>query len=761
MSLQSAGALPAMSETEFDPPSVDVPGDDAPVAKIDPQALKALAGRLSGLFQQYRSDRRLQELRWLRNLRQYLGFYDPEVEKSLTQERSRAYPKITRVKCISMRARIMDLMFPSDDRNWTLKARPSPEMSAEDVKQAIAKAQARDQAAGQQPQVDEDYVMSAVLDLAAERARQTTTLIDDQLQELGGDQSYDYVALNDEVVQSGIQYGIGLLRGPYVRKIESVTWTLDAQGQPTSKKSEAYMPQFEFLRCWDFYPDLSAKRLEDTDGYFIRLVMSRRQVRKLADRPDFFGDIIKSYLASHTVGNYRALEFETELRAMGVKEIVNEQKTETTKYEIICWHGPVSGTDLRAAGVEVDDDKLSDEIDAEVWMIDGYVIKAVMNPWAEVGLDVKTIHHFLFDKDDTSPIGFGLPNVIRDTQMSISASTRMMLDNASVVCGPILELNTNLLRADQDVSSLSAYKIFYRDDDGPSAQFPAVRGVQINSHVPELQSMIKLFMEFADIETFVGPTTGGDMSKMPSEPMRNAAGASMIMGNAALPFKEIIRNFDRFTMSVIQSLVQFNRRFNPEHAPASEYDVIARGATSLIAKEIRGMQVDQLSTTLTPEERMHVDARKLVEARFRVRDLDDMLVSEDEAARRQAAADQQQAQQQQLQQAGIEANTRKLLADAFKSISLGQQHQVAANAEAVNTALGILEHGAKLNDTQSAGGERAGTGPAETNPAVGSGAPIPVGNGMAGLAAPASPGPPTGGGLDGYLAGTGGGPGLQ
>jgi hypothetical protein len=55
--------------------------------------------------------------------------------------------------------------------------------------------------------------------------------------------------------------------------------------------------------------------------------------------------------------------------------------------------------------------------------------------------EVKTIHPFLFDEDDTSPIGQGLPNVMRDSQMSIAAATRMLLDNASVVCGPNLELN--------------------------------------------------------------------------------------------------------------------------------------------------------------------------------------------------------------------------------------------------------------------------------------------------------------------------------
>src|SRR5574343_1928675 len=115
-----------------------------------------------------------------------------------------------------------------------------------------------------------------------------------------------------------------------------------------------------------------------------------------------------------------------------------------------------------AAGVDVPPDKMADDIEAEVWTIDGQVIKADMNPWRKIGVDVKTIHGFLFDEDDTSPIGKGLPNVLRDSQMSIAAATRMLLDNGSIVCGPNLEVNTTLLRADQDYSSVSAYKIWYR-----------------------------------------------------------------------------------------------------------------------------------------------------------------------------------------------------------------------------------------------------------------------------------------------------------
>lgn len=701
-----------MQVAEISPPAVSVdPAEGAPVRRINSDELRQLGQNLGQLFTQYVSDRRIAELRWLRNQRQYLGVYDPEIERQLSATRSKAYPRITRLKCISVLSRLMNLMFPGNERNWELQASPSPDMSVEDVQEAVQKAAQKDQQAGSKPQIDIDYVTQAVQSLANERAEKLATLIDDQLQELGGDQTFDYIALNRKVVQSGVLYGLGVMRGPYTRAVQSTTWEIDPQTQqPRPVERTIYKPLFEFLPVWDFYPDMSAKNFASMDGYFTRVVMSRAQVRKLAERDDFFASQIKTYLNRTSMGNYRPQPFETELRAMGVKVNVNEMKSETSKYEVIVWNGPVSGDYLAMAGVDVPEDKRADDIDAEVWLIDGNVIKADINPWRALGVDVKTIHTFLFDEDDTSPVGSGLPNVIRDSQMAISAATRMLLDNASVVCGPNLELNTTLLRADQDLTSTSAYKIWYRDDDGLTAQYPAVRNVQIDSHLPDLLRTIELFMQFADAETFVGPATGGDIARAPSEPMRTAAGASMLRGDAALPFKDIVRNFDMFTQSVIDALVQFNRKFNPELAPAGDYNVIARGATSLIAKEIRGMQVDQLAATLRPEEMLHVDERKLVEARFKVRDLGDLLVPPDEAKRRQQAQQQVQQQAQQQQQELAAAQVRKTLADAFKGIAQGQKNTATADVQTVKAALDVLEKGVEDEIGSAQGAASAGDG---------------------------------------------------
>jgi hypothetical protein len=428
-------ASTAMGSTVPPPPPAVVQTSDAPVRVLDSQTLTQLGFDLTKLFAQFSNDRLLQEQKFIKNLRQYLGIYDPDIERQLEANQSRAYPRLTRVKCISMLARIMNMMFPGNEKNWELSASPSAEMNPLDVKAAVQELMQEKAAAnnGQEPPMSMDLINEAVNQLAKQRARDLEKLIDDQLMEIGGDQTLDYISLVRQVVFSGIRYGLGVLEGPYLKTETKIVWSPVSGGfQPT--KRTVRKPLYEWLSVWDYYPDMSAKTLGTGEGYFIRKVMGRSDVRKLANRPDFFADQIKKFLIQNSTGNYRPKTFENELKTMGTSANVNDVKQEPHgKYEIIIWKGPISAAQLMKLGVEIAEDKRGDDIEAEVWMIGNTVIKADMNAWRMMGCDVKTVHTFVFDEDDTSPIGNGLPNVLRDSQMNICNAVRMALDNASVV----------------------------------------------------------------------------------------------------------------------------------------------------------------------------------------------------------------------------------------------------------------------------------------------------------------------------------------
>lgn len=742
-----------MPETPDAMPSLagffDNDGDEikrnTPLVSRDPQKMQSLGQRLMAQFERYEKDRRLSEIKWLKNYRQFIGEYDPEIDGKLDVNRSKAYPKLTRVKVISMLSRLMNLLFPSSEKNWTLEPSPVPNLSTEDLQlvldkvlQEIEQAQqaqtpsaaAAEMAAqagpnsGQSPPTNpqptpalDEMIEIAIRAYAKKSAERLECEIEDQLAEVGGTKQLNYVALCRRVLLSGIMYGAGTLKGPMVRKQTQRRWQITPASQmqtPTGIENtplridpvtiDAYRPHFEFVPIWDYYPDMSARYLHQMDGQFHRLVMSRQQVRELADLPQFFSDMVLEYLRTHQVGNYRERTYERELRTLGIH--LNVNPNDGRKYEIYVWDGFVQGADLKAAGVEISEDDADDMVEASVWVLGDKVIRAELSPWVELEpeMRVKMYHTFIFEEDESQLLGNALPNIMRDSAMGMAAATRMMMDNASVVCAPNLEVNTDLLDPAQDLSGPQPWKVWYREGTGVDMQYPAVKTVEIDSHIEDLSKIIEMWRQFADMETFVNPATGGDMQKGPSEPFRTAAGASMLRGDAALPFKDVVRNFDNFTISVMNSLLLFNKHFNPIPESRGDNQVIARGASSLIAKEVRGMAYDMLAQTLSDGEALYIDHRKLLKDRLAVRDIvpSDVMVDDDEADRReQAAAEEQQQQKEQMREL-FRAEVRKLLADATKSLTQSDKNSTAGEVAVYNAILDGLEKGVDPSDIDNA-----------------------------------------------------------
>jgi hypothetical protein len=682
---------------------------------LDPAGMARLGAKLLERFRQYESDRRLAELKWERNARQFLGVYDADTEKLIDKNRSKAYPKLTRWKCVSMLSRLMNLLFQADDKNWTVSPSALPDLDEADLQQVLDQVMQVMQSGppsmppGQSPSMppgpppmqppDDAVIEQAIREFAKKRARRMELEVEDQLQELGGNRTSDYVALCRKVLASGIQYGAGILKGPFVREEQQRRWEMNAEGRLIAVTYTAYRPQYEFVPIWDYYPDMAAKTLAQMDGQFERVVMSRHQVVDLKRRPDFLADQIDAFLAQWPGGNYKRRAFETELRALGVQ--INATQSERGKYEAIVWTGYVHGRDLAACGARVSEARLDEDVRAIIWVMDTYVVKAQLDPWSDLKTDgeMKMYHHFIFEEDESFLLGNGLPAIVRDSQLGLCAATRMMLDSGAVQ--RVFEVNHALLRLDQDLTSINPDMMIPRDDDNPAtASIPAVRAIELPMHLEGMMEMGRVFQEFADQETFISQATGGDLQKGPSEPFRTASGASMLRGDAALPFKDVVRNFDAFTESLVGSVLVFNRNFNPSPAIQGDFKAVARGATSLIAKEVLGIQLDNFAQTLTGEEKPYVNMRNLARARVRVRDLDveDLVYDDARCDQIDAQQAQQQAQQQQLQTEAIRAQIRETLAAALKDLAQAGKNQAAAEATTANVILGALEKG--LNPDQ-------------------------------------------------------------
>ena len=671
--------------------------DDQTVPFMDEAAKKKLGVRLYAEFEQYKKDRKTAEDGWLKNLRQFKGIYDPEVKSKIPADQSQAYPKITRTKVIATVARLMEMLFPQTEKNWGIEPSPLPDLSEADLQSVLDELAAVQE--DPNAELTEEQIEKAIKAFAEGRAGRMSKEMDDQLDEI------HYVDLARRIVFSAVLYSHGILFGPMVKVQKSRTWTKDPySGRYKAVTVDKRVPYYEVGSVWDWYPDMSAKQFSQMDGSFTRYVLSRMGVAKLGDRPDFDKKAVKEYLQQHTTGNYKELHWETELRS-DKSDRANVADLSGRKYEAWSRWGIVSGHELRACGVEISDEDLAIEVEANVWGLGEHIIKAVLNPYDE---KIRPEHVFVYEDDEINLLGNGLPPVMRDSQMAICEASRMLLDNGSVVCGDMLEVNTAVLTPGQPLD-VYARRVWLREDLGADANIPAVKAIKMDSHLPELQAIVQMFMGFADTETALPPPAMGDPTKGGSEAMRTTGGASMFMGAAALPIRDTVRNFDRFTTSFISSLYHWNMQFNTNEKIKGDYAVIARGSTSLIAKEVRAYALDSFSATLTPEERAELKTRKLLEERMKVRDLPLDLLEDpavvDQLRKQQAdEANQDKAAQTEL----LAAEIKKTLAEAFKDVSLATKAQVGASVDSFNATVEGIARAQEADQAGGAGTEEGG-----------------------------------------------------
>lgn len=665
---------------------------------LNTDKMNALGTRLHNLFGQYKKDRRETELQWLRNMRQFRGIYDPEVEKNIPTDQSRAYPKITRTKVIGTVARLMEMMFPQTEKNWGIRPSPLPDLSTDDVQKVLDSLTGG--AAGSE--LTNEQIEKGIEELAKEKSKRMEKVMEDNLDEI------EYIALARKVVFSGVLYSAGVLKGPNIVSKKSRTWAKDANGRYTAREVAKFAPTYEVTPVWDWYPDLSAKTFAQMDGAFWRHIFSRSQLQELADRPDFLKDVINQWMNTHLSGNYKELEWERELRNRGDRS--NLTDLSGRKYEAWEWWGYVTGSELRACGITVADADIGKEFEATVWGIDGTVIKAKLNPFKT---KVRPYHVFVFEEDDINLLGNGVPQIMRDSQMAICEAVRMLLDNASVVCGPIMEVNEDLLTPGQSLD-LHAFKIFVRQGQGQEAGQPAVRQINVDGHLAELQGIVNMFREIADTETALPPAALGDVSRGGSEALRTQGNLSMLMGAAALPIRDTVRNFDTFTTSFITSLYNWNMEFNDRDDIKGDYSVIARGSTSLIAKEVRATTLDAFVATLTPEERMYLNTEKVLKERMAVRDLPDSLMEDPEVVKQKLAEQAQNAKAAADQAARqIDSVIRKNISNAFKDLALAVKANTSANVDTFNALMEAINA-----YTGEGKGEGAGTAPGNSSGAA-------------------------------------------
>lgn len=575
-------------------------------------ALAAIVQRLDTEALRRVGKRQEVEKRWIEDLRAYEGKYDPETERELADaKKSQLYINKTRAKTNAFAARLGDMLFPTDDKNWGIGPTPVPEL-AEGATEAEARVRGavdlandmleRGQPGEAQKIADEGNAAAteaeqakAVMDEARTRAKAMEAEMDDQLRECG----YNIAAR--ESIDDAAKVGTGVMKGPILSEKVRRAWRKVAAQEGTEGSAEVYRlttvgdnrPSYRRVDYWDFFPDMDVRAYGQGEGDFERHLMTRADLRKLARQDGFDKNEIRALLKDEpkdVLPTYIA-----ELRN------ITGAYTEDTRGKFHVWeyNGPIDAEEFQTLCEctgqadlmpEGEIDPLV-EIRAVVWFCQGRVLMFALHP---MDSDEPLYSVFTVEKDDGGPFGFGIPYVMRDPQKALNGAWRMMMDNSGLSSGPQIEVDTSVLEPADGLWELGPRKIWKRK---ANAQTPGIFVHEISSHQGELAGIVQMADQFVDDVTNMPVIAQGEQG---AHVTQTAQGMSLLMNSVNVVFRRVVKNFDdQMTTPNIRRLYHWNMQFNPKEHIKGDFEPDARGTSVLLVREIQSQNLMAMAMNFT------------------------------------------------------------------------------------------------------------------------------------------------------------------
>jgi hypothetical protein len=539
------------------------------------------------------------EQRWIEDLEQYHGKYDAETLKKLNDrpERSKAYINLTRSKTDAMSARLLDLLFPTDDRNWGIGPTPVPSltMQAEDAakqarklieqaKQATEQEDPNAPAMQQQANAADEHakLLHDQIEEAAKRARLMEREIEDQLKHAG------YQAEMRDVVEDAVKLGTGISKGPLIGDKVRKRWIKDPQtGAYTMQQAGAILPGMRRVDPWNFFPDMDARTIGESSGVFERHLLNAKGLRGLQFLPGFQKDAIRRLLkhkASTTAPSYLA-----ELRDItnSSDAIANDLYT--------CWeyYGPLTAEQMMTLALSTGDDETALEVaeadplielQACVWFCETEILKFAIYP-LDSGEPMYSVFNLV--KDEASMFGYGIPWIMRSPQKVMNAAWRAMMDNAGASAGPQIITDPEQFEPQDGFWGIVPWKFWNRKGGTPKTA--VMEFINIPTQQAELAAIIAMTRQHIDEETAIPQIAQGEQG---AHVTKTAHGMSILMNSASVVFRRVVKNFDDdLTTPNLRRLYDWNMQHNDKDEIKGDYEVDARGSSVLLTREMQAQSL--------------------------------------------------------------------------------------------------------------------------------------------------------------------------
>lgn len=587
-----------------------------------------LGRRLLTLANEQVQQRQVIEERWYKDVRQFNGQYDPGMFGDENEYGSRVFVPLTRRLCGLVEARLFDMLFPSDERNYVIEPTPVP-----DLDEAMALAdQLPEDTPIQSPEGpmiaagDMKESIGAILDKATKACDAMQREIDDQLAECS------WPRHARDAIHDAVLYGTGVTKGPVPMFRTTKRWNQDPQtGAYMMSLTRKPLPTASRVDLWNFFPDMSATHIRDAEFVFERHYLTRQEAADLQNMPDVDPDALRAMMAVEPTvpssSNYRE-----RLRAISGTSGARDRR-----YEVWEYHGPITAQELIDCGCAVEDDPLK-TYTGVVWFGNrGEVLKAALN-----ALDSNEHPYsvFTWQMDEASIFGFGMPYEVRDNQESANSAFRAMHDNMGLCVLPQVVVDDQAIEP-VDGSWRMAPGKFWRNKRPSSDARQGIQFVPIESRLEELQAIFgmskQLIEEVGTLPAFLQGTEAPNY-------MQSATGASIAYNAANLWVRRAVRNWDDDIVTpLVTRFFDWNMQYSEKAEIKGDSRVRALGIAALVELEGMAMRLQAFMDTATkmglpPSNQMRI-MREF--ARAYKLDPDTVLPTEQEIAKMQQAEQQQ------------------------------------------------------------------------------------------------------------------------
>ena len=529
----------------------------------------SLVAGLQGKLSERKVRRMLLEQEWLECYRRYDGQYDAAtLAKIRATGRCAMWLGFTGMKVHTGHAAVMEFLVGTDDSPWDLEPEPVP----------------------RHLMLPPQYLQAGITrEVIQEEIRVRTEDLKSEME--GQLEDSDFVTHLDSAVLEMCITGTGAMKGPITVRDHRDEWdmVLDAQSMklyPKEAEVRGYKPKVRAISIFSCYPDMEAANVQDGDGFFEEELLSRGEMIELCTEPDVDPLAVLAILNEQPYGNAEMTPELVQLRLLSG----DTDPAATNRYAVYHYYGPITGKQLALAGLNVPQEMHALQITAYVMFCQGRILRARLHKGP-------IPYHLIpyVRRPGNSPFGKGIPMLAKDTQDAVNAAARMMIDNAAISSGPLIEANTALLAPGEDPRDIHAWRVFLSKIN-PGTGTAETRAFRIHDLKPHTQlfiALINLFRQFMDEATFIPSVTEGLVGvKSP----RTATGTSILNANSNRSMKTIMRHVDNYGIKpLIRGFYLWNMRYNPNLDILARVKIRTKGVAAVMARELQADRIMALT----------------------------------------------------------------------------------------------------------------------------------------------------------------------